>query len=102
VTNERGTKSIARPLVRLFNSSSTTQKVILLLAALSVTSGFAATTSKVNRNICAISDEDAAGMSGDLGTDIGSLRDYTETVARLLKTGKFEQLDCLADHARSG
>jgi len=55
----------------------------------------------VNRNICAISDEDAAGMNGDLGTNISSLSDYTDTVARLLKTGKFEQLDCLADHARS-
>jgi len=36
----------------------------------------------VNRNICAISDEDAAGMNGDLGTNISSLSDYTDTVAR--------------------
>jgi hypothetical protein len=45
---------------------------------------------------------DAAGLNGDLSADIHALHDFTDAAARLLKEEKFEELDCLADHARSG
>jgi len=54
-----------------------------------------------NSNTCKISEEDAAGLSGDLSTDVHAARDYAATVAGMLKEEKFEELDCLADHART-
>jgi hypothetical protein len=56
----------------------------------------------VNSNPCKISEMDAAGLNGDLSADIQALHDFMDTAARLLKEEKFEELDCLADHARSG
>jgi hypothetical protein len=41
-------------------------------------------------------------MNGDFSTDIHAWRDYMGAIARILKEEKFEELDCLADHARSG
>lgn len=57
---------------------------------------------KPNSGSCNLSSEDAAGLAHDSNTDMHAVRDYMDTVARLLKQEKFEQLDCLADHARSG
>jgi Domain of unknown function (DUF4034) len=54
-----------------------------------------------NVNTCKISEEDAAGLSGDLSTDVHAARDYTGTIAHILKEEKFEELDCLSDQARS-
>jgi hypothetical protein len=100
VTNERGTQSVARPLVQFFNSSSTS-KIALLLVLLVTTSGFATAAVKVSHNLCAITDQEAAGMSGDFSTDIHALPEYVDVIARMLKAERFKQLDCLADHARS-
>lgn len=50
---------------------------------------------------CALTDAVAAGLNGDASADIHAVSDYKKTIAGLLDTGKFEQLDCLADAARS-
>lgn len=55
-----------------------------------------------NSNPCNISETDAAGLNGDLHVDIHTLNNFTDTAARMLKEEKFVELDCLADHARSG
>jgi hypothetical protein len=55
-----------------------------------------------NSNPCNISESDAAGLNGDLRADIHALYNFADAAARFLKEEKFEELDCLADHARSG
>jgi hypothetical protein len=57
---------------------------------------------RANSNPCNISESDAAGLDGDLSVDIHALHNFTDTAARILKEEKFAELDCLADHARSG
>jgi hypothetical protein len=51
--------------------------------------------------MCSLTETEIAGLSGDAGTDIHAVPNYTKTVHGLLKAGKFEQLDCLADSVRS-
>ena len=57
---------------------------------------------KANSNPCNISEADAAGLNGDSSVDIHALDNFTDTTARILKEEKFAEVDCLADHARSG
>lgn len=86
-----------------FNVSATALKIGALALLLVSTSGFAiAADQRSNSNPCNISEEDAAGLNGDLSTDIRTIPDYVGTIARILKKEKFEELDCLADRARSG
>src|SRR5215471_3579320 len=55
-----------------------------------------------NSNACNVSEADAAGLNGDLRVDMHALQAFDETAARILKEERFAELDCLADHARSG
>jgi hypothetical protein len=55
-----------------------------------------------NSNPCNISETDAAGLNRDLSVDIHAIHNFMDTAARILKEDKFVELDCLADHARSG
>jgi hypothetical protein len=57
---------------------------------------------KAISNPCNISETDAAGLNRDLSVDIHALNDFKDTAARILKEEKFVELDCLADHSRSG
>jgi Domain of unknown function (DUF4034) len=57
---------------------------------------------KAISNPCNISETDAAGLNRDLSVDIHALSDFKDTAARILKEEKFVELDCLADHSRSG
>jgi hypothetical protein len=57
---------------------------------------------KATSSPCNISETDAAGLNGDLSADIHALHNFMDTAARILKEKKFVELDCLADHARSG
>ena len=94
--------AIARSLIRHSHSSSTLLKISILTLLLAATSAFAiAPDHKSNRNTCGITDEDAAGLNGDLSTNIHALSDYSDTIAGLLKESKFKQLDCLANRFRS-
>ena len=49
-----------------------------------------------------MSEADACGLNGDLSVDVHALHNFMDTAARILKEGKFVELDCLADRARSG
>src|SRR6476659_1581300 len=94
--------STARSLIRYSHRSSTIFTISILTLLLAATNAFAiANGSQSNRNPCGITDQDAAGLSGDLSTDIQALSDYRETIAGLLTQGKFRQLDCLANRFRS-
>ena len=75
---------------------------ILLLLMLAWTALSNAAEQEVNSNPCKISESDAAGLNGDSSVDIHALDNFTDTAARILKDEKFAELDCLADHARSG
>lgn len=71
---------------------------LLLIAAC----GFAsAQVAKAKPATCALADAETAGLNGDASTDIHAVDNYSKTLYGLLKTGKFEQLDCLADSVRS-
>lgn len=102
VTDDTCKTLIARSLSRHSHSSSTILKISLLTLLLAATSAFAiAPDHQSNRNTCGITDQDAAGLNGDLSTNIYALRDYSDTIAGLLKESKFKQLDCLANRFRS-
>lgn len=73
--------------------------LFLFLAAASDLS--AADVSRGKLSPCGLTDAEAAGLGGDASTDIHALSDYKKTISYLLRVGKFEQLDCLADSARS-
>ena len=96
------TKSIAGLPASYLNSSSTVLKSSVLGLLLIVASGFAiAADQKSNPNPCNVTEDEAAGLSGDLSTDVRAVHSYASTIAGILKEDKFEELDCLADHARS-
>lgn len=74
--------------------------IICLL--LIVASGLAtADVAKAKPSPCALTDAELAGLSGDASTDSHAMFNYAKTMYALLKAGEFEQLDCLADLARS-
>lgn len=75
--------------------------VLALFFCVFATSGLLfAETSKPNVLPCALTKAEAAGLSVDASTDIKAIPNYKKTIYGLLKAGKFEQLDCLADLAR--
>jgi len=79
-------------------SHSVAISILLLTAAC----GFAsAEIPKAKPSPCALTDAEAAGLSGDASTDIHAFTDYSKTIYRLFKAGEFEQLDCIADSSRS-
>ncbi len=74
----------------------------VLLLMLIAACGFAsADAPKTKTSPCALTEAETAGLNGDAGTDVHAVSDYSKTVYALFKTGKFDQLDCLADSARS-
>jgi len=75
---------------------------ILTLLVLARSGLSSAVEPKANPNPCNINETDAAGLNGDLSVDIHALHNFMDTIARILKEEKFAELDCLADHARSG
>lgn len=78
-------------------------KISILALLVLAWSGFSsAVEQNSNSNPCNISERDAAGLNGDLSVDIHALHNFMDTAARILKEEKFVELDCLADHARSG
>lgn len=81
----------------------TVMKINILMLAVLTWSGLSiAADQKPSSRQCNISETDAAGLNGDLSVDIHALRNFMDTAARMLKEEKFVELDCLADHARSG
>jgi hypothetical protein len=116
VTDEACGKAIADSDSHHSNSSSTVLKLSVLALLLVVTSGMApgqaASPAASPANIvkadqpstfgpCNVTQEEAAGLDRALSSDLDAVRDYEATIARILKEEKFEELDCLADRARS-
>lgn len=86
------------PLRNPGHSHSIPMFLLLLISAC----GFAsADVPKAKPSPCALTDAEAAGLGGDAGTDAHAVTNYIKTISGLLKAGKFQQLDCLADAARS-
>jgi hypothetical protein len=75
---------------------------ILMLSALAWSGITSAAEQNAKSNPCNVSESDAAGLNGDLSVDIHVPHNFMDTAARILKEGNFVELDCLADHARSG
>jgi hypothetical protein len=70
----------------------------LLIAAC----GFAsAEIPKAKPSPCALTDAETAGLNGDASIDIHAVSNFSKTTYSLLQAGEFEQLDCIADSARS-
>jgi hypothetical protein len=74
--------------------------VLLILLIIACRSGNTAAT-KAGMSSCTLTDSEVAGLSGDASTDIHAVSNYSKTISSMLKAGEFEQLDCLADSARS-
>jgi hypothetical protein len=51
-------------------------------------------------NTCGISDEQAAALKGDVGTDVRGVPNYADTIVGMLEEEKFDEIDCLANRAR--
>jgi hypothetical protein len=85
-------------LRRDVSCSSSVLKTAVLALLLTAASGFAVAAS--NSNPCKLGEGELTGLNGDVSTDVHAVGVYSATIARLLREGKFEELDCLADHAR--
>ena len=75
---------------------------ILMLSAFAWSGLTSSAEQNAKSKPCNISQTDAAGLNGDLSVDVHALHNFMDTAARILKEEKFVELDCLADHARSG
>jgi hypothetical protein len=88
----------------VFSRRDVSRSYFLLIIALALmpiaTSGFA--IAAASSNPCKLSGDELAGLNADSSTDVHAGSAYAATVAHLLSKEKFEQLDCLADHARFG
>jgi hypothetical protein len=73
-------------------------KNCLLTLFLALASGLAAAVTQP----CNLTAAEFTSMNGDFSADVHAVRNYESAMAGMLKAEKFEQLDCLADHARSG
>jgi uncharacterized protein DUF4034 len=85
---------------RCFNFFSLASQNRVLVLLLLTMSGYAAAEQKPNANPCNIGEAEAAGLNHNLSTDVYAASTYADTIARMFKEEKFEQLDCLADRAR--
>lgn len=95
-------KALTDFLSRYFDTSSTPFKAGILALVLVAMSPFVvAADQKASANPCNVSDADFAGLNGDFSGDVHAINSFKATIARLLKEEKFQELDCIADHARS-
>jgi Domain of unknown function (DUF4034) len=112
VIDETCRKTLPASASRHFTSSSTVLKLSVLVLLLVVTSGMAPSQAKPTANVvkadqpstfgpCNVAEEDAVELNSAIRSDLDATRDYEGTIARILKEEKFEELDCLADRARS-
>ena len=76
------------------------RSVLVAFFVLATSGLLVAEASKPNSLPCALTKAEAAGLSVDAGTDIKAIPTYKKTIYGLLKAGKFEPLDFLADSAR--
>lgn len=103
-------KSTASFFARYLNFSSTALQIGALVLLLVATGSFSVSQhwhrklrfdQGLHPVTCNAAAEDAAGLNGDLSTDVHAGRDYMGTIAGMLREERFEELDCLADRVRS-
>ncbi|PYX84423.1 MAG: hypothetical protein DMG68_20850, partial [Acidobacteria bacterium] len=88
--------------VRYLNGKILASNIIRAALLLLATAGLCVAANESSIQVaCNISQDNSAGLSGDLATDIHALPDFTETAAGMLGHHQFDQLDCLADRFRS-
>jgi len=75
---------------------------ILILLVLAWCGRISAAEQNPNSNPCNVSETDVNGLNGDFSADIHALHSFMDTTASILKKEEFVELDCLANHARSG
>ena len=90
------------------NSSRARDVVLILIVASGLASCVgkrawhnAAANQGSGSGTCEVSDEEAAGLNGDVSADVNAVSIYKETVAHILKEDQFGNVDCLASRARS-
>ena len=91
----------AKSLPCLLIRSLTSHRTALVLILVAVSTMAVAADQKPALNPCKLSDAEAAGLNGDLSTDVMAVHEYAGTIARMLKQSEFEQLDCVADQVRA-
>lgn len=84
-----------------FGSLATLKKGVLAILLVGASGLAAAATPQSNANPCNVTAAEAVAMNSDFASDVNAIPNYMGAVAGILKAEKFEQLDCLADHARS-
>lgn len=95
--------SISALFLWFLNPASIFARTCLLALLILAASGVAAAGDHESvSNPCHLDAEDIAGLSHDFSTDVHAGHFYMGTISRMLKAEKFEQLDCIADRARSG
>jgi hypothetical protein len=93
-------ETLAALRLRLLSKACVGLVGLLLLASVTcVRPAFAEQTH--NAKACAIPEVDVAGLNGNDGDDAHAVRNYEDTILRLLQKSRFKELDCLADSARS-
>ena len=86
------------PLPRLHRSYTISVFFLLLTAAW----GFAnSETPKAKNSPCGLAETEAAELNEDASVSVHAVTDYSNAIHRLLQSGRFEQLDCLAESARA-
>jgi len=93
----------ATPAPRPCRSHSVAMSIFLMSIFLLIAAcGFAsAEISKAKPSRCALTDAETADLNGDASIDIHAVSNFSKTIYSLLTAGEFEQLDCIADSARS-
>ena len=92
--------SKTRPCLHNFDASIIVRQIHFLIMFLMIVSAIAA-AQVPNTKECGLTAAEAAGLSGDLGVDVQAMANYRGAVREMLQSGRFEQLDCLADRTRS-
>ena len=91
----------AKSLPCLLIRSLTSHRTALVLILVAVSTMAVAADQKPALNPCKLSDAEAAGLNGDLSTDVMAVHEYAGTIAQMLKEEEFEKLDCVADQVRA-
>jgi hypothetical protein len=97
-----GVKSTSALFRCFLNLASIASRACVFALLVAGANGLAMAAQESIPNPCHLDTADVAGLNHDVSTDVHAERAYMATISHMLKEEKFEQLDCIADHARSG
>jgi hypothetical protein len=75
------------------------RSIPVLLLVMAACSCSRADVTNAKSSSCSLNDSEVTGLSGDAGTQINAISNYSKTIYRMFRGERFEQLDCLADSA---